>query len=172
MSCLAFPIPLTDRQHNTKEFEMKANKTTNRLGDFQVDIETIFDHFFGDKVKASASSATCNRGLRPSADIIESDSQFTVVMELPGVAAEDVAIEMKEGRLEISGTKSIVEVNEGDRQLKRERRGGEFLRSFEFASQLDADKISAEFKNGLLTIVLPKSEKVLPRKIEIKSTDG
>jgi HSP20 family protein len=147
---------------------MKTNKSNNRLGDFQVDIENLFDHFFGDQIK----TASPVNGMQPRADIVESDSQFTLVMELPGVSADDVSIEMKEGRLDVAGTKSINDVNEGERRIKNERRAGEFHRAFEFPSQLDADKISAEFKHGLLTIVLPKSEKVLPRKIEIKTTES
>ena len=144
---------------------MKTSSNFNRLGDFQVDIENLFDHFFGNQQAASASPFK----LVPPANVTESETNYRVVVELPGMSADDVSIEMKENRLTISGTKVVPEVGEGEKLAKSERRGGEFSRKFEFASQVDADAISAEFRDGLLLIDLPKSEKVLPRKIKIKT---
>jgi HSP20 family protein len=143
---------------------MKTTPNINRLGDFQVDIENLFDHFFGNQQCASPFKVV------PPANVVESETGYSLVMELPGVAADDVSIEMKENRLEISGQKKVAEAAEGERLAKSERRGGEFLRKFEFASQVDADAITAEFKDGLLSIDLPKSDKVLPRKINIKTS--
>ena len=143
---------------------MRSTANCNRLGDFQVDIENLFDHFFGNQQSASPLK------LVPPANVIESETGYSLVMELPGVSASDVSIEMKENRLEVRGEKKIPETGESERLAKSERRGGDFVRKFEFASQIDADAISAEFKDGLLTISLPKSEKVLPRKIEIKTS--
>lgn len=145
---------------------MKTSSNFNRLGDFQVDIENLFDHFFGNQQTASASPLK----LVPPANVTESETGYRLVMELPGVSADDVSIEMKENRLVVSGKKIVPESGEGERIAKSERRGGEFSRKFEFASQVDADAISAEFKDGLLSIELPKSEKVLPRKIQIKTS--
>ena len=91
-----------------------------------------------------------------------------MVIELPGVSATDVSIEMEDDRLVVSGEKKIDELAEGFTSLRDERRKGKFSKSFEFSKQINPDAIQAEFKNGLLNVVLPKSEKVLPRKIEIK----
>jgi len=145
---------------------MKTSSNCNRLGDFQVDIENLFDHFFGNQQTASGSPLK----LVPPADVTESETGYALVMELPGVSAEDVSIEMKENLLVISGNKVIADAGEGERFAKSERRGGEFSRKFEFASQVDADAITADFKNGLLVLQLPKSEKVLPRKIQIRTS--
>lgn len=146
---------------------MKSTSNFNRLGDFQVDIENLFDHFLG---KQSGQPGASPFKQVPPADVVESETGYSLVMELPGVSAEDVSIEMKENRLEIRGNKVVAGVGETERLVKSERRGGEFVRRFEFSSQVDADAISAEFKDGLLTINLPKSEKVLPRKIQIKTS--
>ena len=143
-----------------------TNCNRNRLEDIQVDIENMFDHFFGNTNQAPA------KRLMPPTNITESESKYTLMIELPGVNASDVSIEMQAGQLEIKGVKTIGETVEGERLLKSERRTGEFNRKFDFASQVDADRISAEFKSGLLTIELPKSEKILPRKIQIKSSDA
>ncbi len=151
-------------QQLTGELLMKTSTNCNRLGDFQVDIENLFDHFFGNQQPASSLK------LVPPANVNESETGYSLVMELPGVSVEDVSIEMKENRLIISGTKTVGEAGEGERVAKSERRGGEFSRKFEFASQVDADAITADFKDGLLTIALPKSDKVLPRKIQIRTS--
>ncbi len=143
---------------------MKTSANCNRLGDFQVDIENLFDHFFGNQ-QPSASTK-----LAPPANVIESETGYSLVMELPGVFPESVSIEMKENLLEISGNKKVAEIADGERLAKSERLGGEFRRRFEFASPIDADAITADFKDGLLTISLPKSDKVLPRKIQIRSS--
>lgn len=143
---------------------MKTSSNCNRLGDFQVDIENLFDHFFGNQQVSPSGK------LMPPTDVVESELGFRLVMELAGVSPDNVSIEMKENLLEVSGFKNVAEVAEGDRLAKSERRSGEFTRKFEFASQIDADAISAEFKDGLLLIDLPKSEKVLPRKIQIKTS--
>jgi len=143
---------------------MKTSSNCNRLGDFQVDIENLFDHFFGNQQPSPSLK------LIPPANVTESETGYSLVMELPGVSSESVSIEMKENRLEISGNKTVAEPAEGERLAKSELRGGEFRRKFDFASQIDADAITADFKDGLLIIDLPKSEKVLPRKIQIRTS--
>lgn len=69
---------------------------------------------------------------------------------------------------EISGEKKIPEPAEGSKLLKSDRQSGTFSRTYKFSTQLDADKISASFKNGMLLVELPKSDQVRPRKIEVK----
>lgn len=147
---------------------MKSSSTCNRnrLNEFPVDIENLFEHFFG-----NANQPTSQR-LVPPTNITESETRYTLMVELPGVAVDQVSIEMQDGQLEISGTKTVAETGDGQRFVKSERQAGEFRRQFDFASQVDADKISAQFTNGLLTIVLPKSEQVLPRKIQIQSIEN
>ena len=82
---------------------MKTSTNFNRLGDFQVDIENLFDHFFGNQQTQSASPFK----LVPPADVTEFETGYSLVMELPGVSADDVSIEMKENQLVISGSKTV-----------------------------------------------------------------
>lgn len=147
---------------------MHSTSNFNRLGDFQVDIENLFDHFFGNQPNSKAG-ASKEVKLTPRADVIESEKTYELIMELPGVSAENVSIEMKENCLQVSGTKEVADLEEGQRAAKSERRAGAFSRSFEFSSRVDADLISASFKDGLLTISLPKCEKAMPRKIKIET---
>ncbi len=142
---------------------MKASKHTNtRMGDLHLDLENLMDHFFGN------STVVRKTDWVPRTDITESELGYSLIMELPGVAAADVNVETQDGRLEISGERRIDELPEGTQRLKSERRAGAFRRVFEFSTQVDPSRIEAEFKNGLLIIDLPKSEKVLPKKIQIK----
>ncbi len=145
---------------------MHCNQTKNRIatpfGDFQVDVENLFEQFFGDRPVAPQG-----RWL-PHTNISESDTAYRVSIELAGVKPADVTVEMHDGVLEVSGKREKVELPEGVRALKVEQRSGEFRRKFEFPTLVDADAIEAAYENGVLSIELPKSEKVLPRKINIK----
>lgn len=154
---------------------MKLNTANNRVctpfGDFQIDVENLFDHLLGDRPAAGVVAWS------PAANILESDSAYTVELELPGVSPDQVTVEMQDSTLEISGNKQVASTDEPESEpqdinkvkyLKTERRSGSFRRKFKFATLVDSDRIEARFENGLLLIDLPKSEKVLPRKIEIK----
>ena len=151
---------------------MKLNPSTNRVttpfGDFQIDVDNLFDHVFGREAKpGSANRQTWS----PRVHVTESETEYQMQIELPGVNAGDVSLEMKDNHLIVAGSKQLDELADGIKRLRDERLSGEFERVFEFSQQVDSDRIEAEFKNGILAITLPKSETVLPRKIEIKVTD-
>ena len=131
------------------------------FSDLANDVENIIEHVFGDPGSHQSNWV-------PRSNVFETESEFIVELELPGIEPTAVDVELKEGSLEISGEKNLAEVIEGQQILNAERRSGTFSRSFKFSTQLDADKISASFKYGVLSVRLPKSEKVLPRKIEVQ----
>ncbi|MCH2180643.1 MAG: Hsp20/alpha crystallin family protein [Mariniblastus sp.] len=125
------------------------------------ELDSLLGHFMRDRGAATA-------GWAPLVNANESETGYLVQMELPGVDASQLNIEMKEGHLEIWGEKQVEQAPEGHQLLRGERYHGKFKRSFEFSTPIDADRIEAEFKHGVLNISLPKSEKALPRKIEVK----
>ena len=137
------------------------------FADLANDFENIIEHVFGDSANSTSTTST----LAPRANVYEVDSGYSVELELPGVDPETVNVELNEGTLEISGDKNVELEVEGRKTLESERRSGSFKRTFKFSIQLDAEKITAGFKNGILTVDLPKSEKVLPRKIEVKVSE-
>lgn len=139
------------------------------FGDMQLDLESFVDQLFGSK-KASCHRDPTNHWI-PRTDVTETELGYTIEMELPGFAADAVNVEFKEGVLEISGERSAKEVEEGSNAVRRERVTGPFRRRFEFSVQVEADKIEAEFRLGLLRLSVPKLEKELPRKIEIKVSE-
>ncbi len=134
------------------------------FSDLASDFENIIEHVFGD-TNSGASHWS------PRANVLESDHSYTIELELPGIDPTEVGIELNDGTLEVTGKKEAAVDVEGVKLLKSERSNGAFSRSFKFSTQLDAENISASFKHGILTVLLPKSEKVVPRKIEVTIAD-
>lgn len=104
--------------------------------------------------------------LRPPADIYEDSRGITVEADLPGVSRERLTIEVDSNNLTIDG-KIGVEMPEGMEALHAEIGSTHFRRSFTLSNELEADKISAELKDGVLRLYLPKREELQPRKIEV-----
>jgi HSP20 family protein len=102
----------------------------------------------------------------PPADIFESERSLTVVLEMPGAKKENVDVNVDDGILKIDG-KIDFSKYEGLRPVYTEYNIGHYARSFKLSSAIDQTKISAEMKDGVLTVVLPKSERAQPRRIEV-----
>jgi len=110
-----------------------------------------------------------DEGMRliPAADIMEDKDTFTVVAELPGMKKEDVKVTLQNNVLTISGEKRK-ETEQKEKTFHRmERSYGSFYRTFELPAMVDATKIQADFKDGVLKISLPKSEAAKPKEIAI-----
>ncbi|MBO4388916.1 MAG: Hsp20/alpha crystallin family protein [Spirochaetales bacterium] len=118
----------------------------------------IFNDFFGDW------STTCKI---PSVDVKEDEKQYTVEAELPGYTEADVRIHVQNHVLTISSEKKT-EAKDGKKYLVRERYYRSFERSFTLPEGIDEANISAEFKNGILDIALPKLPVEKPKQIEVK----
>jgi HSP20 family protein len=131
------------------------------------DIREDFDSVMKDFLKGLGGSVT-SRGMYPVADIKEDDDKYTVTVEVPGIDKKDLKIRIKENSLLIEGEKKEEAKEEGESYLRVERSYGNFRRAFSFASDLDEKKVSAEFKDGVLIVTLPKSEKEKPKEIEVK----
>jgi len=106
----------------------------------------------------------------PAVDVMETDDEFQIRAELPGVEKKDVKLSVENGVLLISGHREQEKEEKGKRYHKIERAYGNFARSFTVTETVDAEKVTAEFKNGVLTVRLPKSEKARPKSIEVKVT--
>jgi HSP20 family protein len=102
----------------------------------------------------------------PTADIFESDRCLTVVLEMPGANKENVDVNVDDGILKIDG-KIDFSHYEGLRPLYTEYNIGHYTRRFQLSSAIDQTKISAEMKDGVLTLVLPKAEQAQPRRITV-----
>jgi HSP20 family protein len=104
----------------------------------------------------------------PSMNIWEDAEHFFVEAELPGFSIEDVDISFTNNQLVISGERKATPGSEGE-YLRRERGVGKFSRGLRVSSEINAERISASLKNGVLTVTLPKAEAAKPRKITVTS---
>ena len=100
-----------------------------------------------------------DRDFAPDCDIIESDEQFKIVIDLPGLAKKEIGISLKNQVLTIKGERDI-KAGEGEEFKRQERKRGAFARSFALPKNVNTAEISANFKNGVLTVGMPKSEKL------------
>jgi HSP20 family protein len=103
----------------------------------------------------------------PNTDIYETDSELTVVMEIPGVDRKDVAVSLERGVLRIEGRIDFAKY-EGLEPVYAEYNVGHFQRSFTLSDKLDQDGISAELEDGVLTLTLKKAKESLPKRIPIR----
>ena len=104
--------------------------------------------------------------IRPAVDIFETEQGLTLVADLPGVDKDDLKIDLDQGLLTVQGNgKSQMR---GD-SIRREFLHGSFYRQFRLSDEIDSENIAAEMKNGVLTLLLPKSEAARPRRIEINT---
>jgi HSP20 family protein len=104
----------------------------------------------------------------PAIDIKESDNSFTLTADIPGLTKKEVGINITESILSISGERKIESEEDTAKYHYRERQNGLFSRTFHLPETVNEDEISATFKNGILTIELPKHEVILPKERMIK----
>src|SRR2546428_1116989 len=104
----------------------------------------------------------------PLVDITEDDKEYLIKAELPEVKKEDVKVAVENGVLTISGERKSEKEEKNKKFHRIERAYGSFERSFIVPDDADADKVIAEFKDGVLRVHLPKSEKAKPKQIEVK----
>jgi HSP20 family protein len=103
----------------------------------------------------------------PLADITEDEKEYLIKAELPEMKKENVKVSVESGVLTITGERKFEKEEKKKKYHRVERGYGKFKRSFTLPDDADASKIKAEFKNGLLTVHLPKSEKAKPKPIEV-----
>lgn len=104
----------------------------------------------------------------PSVDISETDTEYLIKAELPEVKKEDVHVTLQEGVLTIQGERKQEKEEKGKKFHRVERSYGGFVRSFTMPDYVDDTKVKAEFKEGILNLHLPKSEKAKPKAIEVR----
>ena len=112
-------------------------------------------------------------GLRrwvPAMDLVETDEQFVLTADLPGLGTDDVSIEVEDGVLTVSGERKVEHETKKDGFYRLERASGQFRRSLTLPEGVEADKISAKFSDGVLEISIPKPAERKPQKVEIAAT--
>jgi HSP20 family protein len=133
----------------------------------QREINRMFDSFF--RTGWLEDTGLTPAAWSPATDVVEDDTGYVVNVELPGMSKEDVKITMQDTLLTIRGEKK--QENEGKEKgyHRIERAYGAFQRCFTLPSAVDGSKIEASFKDGILTVRLPRSEATKPKTIEVKA---
>ena len=106
----------------------------------------------------------------PAVDIEETDAAVVLSADLPGTDEKDIEITVHQGVLVLSGKREDKREEETDNGVYRERRYGSFFRRFRLGTEVDADAIVAAYKNGVLTVTLPKKEEAKPKQIPVATT--
>lgn len=109
-------------------------------------------------------------GWAPSVDLADTDGELILTAELPGVKPEDVEVDIESDSLTIKGQKKEEREESAKEMRLYERQYGSFERTFSLPRSVDAEHVKAEFKNGILTVHLPKKEEAMGRKIEIRAS--
>lgn len=104
----------------------------------------------------------------PTVDISETDGEYLIKAELPEVKKDDVKVTLEDGILTIQGERRREKDEKTTKYHRVERSYGSFVRSFSLPDQVDENGVKAEYKDGMLNLRIPKSEKAKPRAIEVK----
>ncbi len=131
------------------------------------DVSHRLNRFFG-KTAPDQSGAMTAFDWAPSVDVLETAEEFQIKAELPEVKKEDIKVSVDEGVLRIEGERKHEKEEKGKRYHRVERSYGSFLRTFTLPENVDSSKVRAEYKDGLLNVRVPKSEKAATRAIDVK----
>jgi|SRR5919201_1028404 HSP20 family protein len=127
---------------------------------FTSDFNRLFDTLF-------QTANTSSQRWAPAMDLVEADDHFVLKADLPGLSEDDVAIEVQDGTLTVSGERKAENEKREKGWYRLERSFGRFSRSLTLPEGVDADKIEASFDKGVLEIRIPKPEERKPRRITI-----
>jgi HSP20 family protein len=138
------------------------------LGDIatlQDRINKLFDDSFPQRTDAEDDASVC--AWTPNVDIYETDQGVVIVADLPGVNKEDVAVEVKDNVMTISGMRVGDPQPETTNYFRRERICGNFHRTFTLHALVEPEQIKAKFKNGVLRVEIPKPVEDKPRQVAV-----
>lgn len=135
-----------------------------RLSDLRNEIDRLFESPFADFGRTSNLLG----GWMPAIDLSEDKDHFTVKCELPGMKKDDINLTLHEGCLTISGERREEQTHKDVEVHRAERFVGRFQRSLSLPAPVAADKIAAQYKDGVLTVKLPKTEEAKPKQIDVK----
>lgn len=132
------------------------------LRSFRREMDRLFEDFL-----SSPGSGRESGMWTPRLDLSETDDEYVISADLPGLSKEDVHVDLQDGQLSISGERREEREEQKKNYHRRERSYGSFHRSMALPSNVNVEDIKAEFDNGVLTVHLPKEEKEQPKQIEI-----
>ena len=136
-----------------------------RISDLNREMNRLFDSFLRSD---AADDGAFGSSWTPAVDILEQEDSYTLEAELPGLKKDDVKISVQDNLLTLRGEKKDERKESKKGYLRMETNYGSFTRSFTLPTTINASKIEAEFKDGILKIQIPKAEEAKPKMIEVK----
>ncbi len=130
------------------------------------DIQDNINRIFGNYLSARGPQAKVI-GWMPPVDITESENEYIIKADIPGMKKEDIKIAIENNTLSISGERKEEKEEKGKNFVKKEKSFGSFMRSFALPHSVDAKGIKAAYKEGVLNVTVPKSEDAKPKEIKI-----
>jgi len=127
---------------------------------------------FEDAVTRLMNEPRANRPWSPSVDIFETEEALTLKADLPDVKIEDIDVRVENQTLTLRGQRKFEKEESVKGYHRIERSYGDFVRSFAVPATVDTEKVQADYKNGVLTITLPKKETAKPRQVKVAVMDG
>ena len=137
--------------------------------EFLTPFDKIFDHLMNEQFPTFKEEVgvSFNKGAYPKVNVYEYDDKIGIVAEIPGLDKSNVSVDVEEDVLIISGDKHGFD-SDGGKCITRELKQSAFTRSFNLGEYLDGSKVSAKFKDGMLSISIPKIEPEQPKKHSVK----
>jgi HSP20 family protein len=142
--------------------ELSNWPTLNRWSNLRDELNSLFDL----PVLTSFNRQDLFGGWSPALDLYQNSDNVVAVLELPGMRKEDIEISLHDGTLTISGERGSASEN-GEKAERTERYVGSFRRSISLPVRVDAGKVNATYRDGILTVTLPKAEEAKPKRIEV-----
>lgn len=149
------------------------NYLTNRsdlwspLGVFRRDMDSLLSDFFADAPRGTREPVWA-----PACEVTEEEGHYLLSLEVPGVPKDDIKIEVADNTVTITGERHAKQGKKTDGVWIGEQRYGKFQRSFALPAGINADKIEANYENGVLSLMVPKAESARPRQIKIGNNTG
>lgn len=135
----------------------------DRLASLQDEVNRLFDFSFPSRDTGLFS------GWSPALDLYDQKDDFVVTVELPGMKKEDIQISLHDGVLTVSGERKHEFEGEAGKTFRSERYFGKFQRSLTLPALVDSGKVTASYKDGILSVTLPKAEEAKPRQITVNA---
>ena len=127
-----------------------------------------FDRMFEDFFHWPVTRQESREEFAPKVNIRETDDDLSLFFELPGIDKKDIKVALVDGVLTVSGKREFADESQDDHYRRLEIASGEFSRSFTLPDTVNSEKISADYKNGLLEVKLARLEEVKPKEIEVQ----
>lgn len=134
-----------------------------RLTDLREEIDRLFEAPLAELTRTSQLLS----GWTPAIDLYEDKDNFFVKAELPGMKKEDIDISLHDGSLSISGERKTDTTHQNDEVYRSERFFGRFQRTIGLPAPVATDKVTAQYRDGILTVTLPKTEEAKPKHIDV-----